>query len=287
MPPRPRKRLLLFVGLPVLLVGLGLTCWLLLFPTDPLLFQGDLYRKLEARHGKEQLIALQARRFHRGPGICWRYHNGGGTAEARDEVANKLLDSGVAQRATGDLYGLVEKWARDLDDKHHRASQAGERMLMVAEAVSGLDRVVFSLNEGRIRRGLENFGRENTTKREAMAARSWARLSPAQRKLVRALWEQHPEVMTPLGLFGMEFWFKKNITARRMDKVVEALKAWIAEHGKPPKDLKALKLEQILLYDSFGLPLRYRTAQSDVELRATGFDGFPSKDDIVREIRMP
>jgi hypothetical protein len=281
------RRLLLF-GVPLaLLGGLGVGAWVLI-PGDPLRFQGELWKALEKRHGGEEALSkILARRFHRGGGWCWRYQSPTWTEEERDQVADRLFEAGVAQEMSGDVYGLVEKWTAAADERHHSASRVEERMQFLSENVRGVERLVFRLNEGRIRRAVSDFLGELEARREAMARRSSARLSPRHRRLVRSLWQEHPKVMSPSGLFGMELSFKRRITVQRLDRVVAAIKAWIVEHGAPPKSLAALALEDPLNYDGYGVRLRYAVGERAVTVFSTGFDGMPSKDDLVRRIDVP
>lgn len=263
---RPRAVLLGAAFGTLTLIGFGVVATYVLFP-DPLPFFEQHWRTLERDRGQEEVQGQLARRFHwRGDKEpCLRYPSTLSSEEQQLWLAHQLVSAGHAPMAEH-LFELVRQWERHHQASHHLLAAKEERLIALEGHLRGLDRLILRLNRARLLRALRDRER-----REAPRSASWSRISPKERARFFALWRRNKEHLAGALQMSMEIAEGDSLTSERMERVVSALKRWVAVYGVPPRTLEAFPSE--LRDDGFGSPFFYEQSARSVWLISTGGDG--------------
>jgi hypothetical protein len=274
------KRTLGFAALALVLLGAGLLLrWTVFLDLDrfretvsaqaALVSSGDFYQEM-------------ARRTHRGDGPCLRYVD---RAALGDEELGKAADeaeaSGLAEQIAP-FFPLFLRWAEERDAPHHARDEAEELLDATRERIHGINRVILSLQFGRLLRRARATNQATLSRLVAEAERKAAAADPALRARLRALWEHHPLACSLAGAIRMAPELKRRLTVARMDRIARAAAAFRAAHGQLPDRLEDLPVPPADLRDGWYRDIQYERTGQGARLFSVGHPDGPR---IERELR--
>lgn len=259
------------------------------FALAAMVVRSQLRKRQLSEQGAAVEPAAMAATYHRGAPPCVRYPPAPtDPVTAYAATAKRLDEAGVDSDQLADLVGHFVTTHREREQQHHDQDSVEEYLAqLAAQQRDPLEKLSFWLQRDLLRDKLQAIVGDasgSLAEHERRGQERWAKLSPAQQRVLSEVDEATPLHLEVSGLVKVLDHLKPATTRRRAKALAERAKAARAQRPEFPVRLEDLSLTDAQRLDAWSQAFTLSAVGSTIEVRSPGADDADEGDDIVESV---